>query len=104
MHTLAGQGPGVGTSQEDLGSGDGGDGGPAASAFLNRPQGVGIDESGHVFIADTNNSRIRELTLATAPVVPEVPVVPALALLGLVLAQLPRLARRVPARIAAGLR
>ena len=42
-----------------------GDGGPATSAALNRPQGVALDASGNVFIADTDNSVIREVVAAT---------------------------------------
>jgi NHL repeat len=43
-----------------------GDGGPATSAALNRPQGVALDASGNVFIADTDNSVIREVVAATS--------------------------------------
>jgi uncharacterized protein (TIGR03437 family) len=39
-----------------------GNGGPAASAQLNGPQGVTVDSSGNVYIADTLNSVIREVT------------------------------------------
>jgi len=38
-----------------------GDGGPAASAELDRPIGVGVDPSGNLYIGDINNYRIREL-------------------------------------------
>lgn len=36
-----------------------GDGGPARRASLNSPQGLAVDGSGNVFIADTGNHRIR---------------------------------------------
>lgn len=42
-----------------------GDGGPAASATLNQPHGVFIDSHGNIFIADTENSVIREVVAAT---------------------------------------
>ena len=38
-----------------------GDGGPAASAKLNFPRGVGVDGSGHLYIADSMNQRIRKM-------------------------------------------
>lgn len=38
-----------------------GDGGPAASARLNGPEGVWADASGNIFIADTRNQRIRKV-------------------------------------------
>jgi sugar lactone lactonase YvrE len=41
-----------------------GDGGPAASAQLNDPQGVAVDGAGDLFIADTFNNAIREVTPA----------------------------------------
>jgi len=36
-----------------------GDGGPATSAMLNFPSGVGVDGKGNLYIADTSNSRLR---------------------------------------------
>lgn len=39
-----------------------GDGGPATSAELNYPYGVGVEATGNIFIADTENSRVREVT------------------------------------------
>ena len=46
-----------------------GDGGPATSALLSlgsaglsQPSGVAVDSAGNIFIADTNNGRIREVT------------------------------------------
>lgn len=45
-----------------------GDGGPATSAELNFPSGVFITSAGRVFIADTDNSRIRELVPAALTV------------------------------------
>jgi uncharacterized protein (TIGR03437 family) len=47
------------------GSGSGGyygDGGPATSATLYGPSGVAVDASGNIFIADTFNNVIREVT------------------------------------------
>ncbi len=44
------------------GAGYGGDGGPAVSARLFFPSGLAVDGSGNVFIADTNNLRIRKLS------------------------------------------
>jgi len=51
IHTIAGQ----------AAAGFGGDGGPAASAQLNGPQGLALDGSGDLYFADTNNNRVRQL-------------------------------------------
>jgi len=42
-----------------------GDGGPATSASLNRPQGIAIDTSGNLFLADELNNRIRRVDAST---------------------------------------
>jgi len=42
-----------------------GDGGPAKSAMLDRPYGIEIAANGDVYIADTHNQRIREVTGAS---------------------------------------
>jgi len=41
-----------------------GDGGPATSAQLHSPEGVALDSAGDLFIADTANNAIREVTPA----------------------------------------
>src|SRR5207247_45886 len=42
-----------------------GDGGAATSASLNFPTGVALDASGNLYIADTDNHRIRKVAAAT---------------------------------------
>jgi sugar lactone lactonase YvrE len=53
----------AGQASDGLG-GFSGDGGPATSARLNDPQGVALDGAGDLFIADTFNNAIREVTPA----------------------------------------
>jgi trimeric autotransporter adhesin len=47
--------------------GDSGDGGQAASAQLNGPAGLAIDSAGNLFIADTDNHRIRKVAADKKP-------------------------------------
>jgi trimeric autotransporter adhesin len=51
IYTIAGDGT----------SGFAGDTGPATSAELARPDGLSVDSSGDVFVADTGNDRVREI-------------------------------------------
>jgi len=41
-------------------AGFGGDNGPATSAHLAYPQDLAVDSAGNLYIADTNNNRIRK--------------------------------------------
>jgi Ca2+-binding RTX toxin-like protein len=45
--------------------GDGGDGGAATAALLNGPTGLAVDAAGDLFISDTGNNRVREVTGGT---------------------------------------
>ncbi len=45
-----------------------GDNGPATSATLNFPSGLGLDSSGNVYIGDRYNHRIRKVTVATGTI------------------------------------
>ncbi len=42
-----------------------GDGGPATSAVLNMPEGLALDSTGNLYIADARDNVIREVTAAT---------------------------------------
>src|SRR5271165_576394 len=53
IHTIAGN---------PFNPGFSGDGGPAVRAQLNGVYGLKVDSSGDIFITDTNNNRIREIT------------------------------------------
>jgi hypothetical protein len=48
---------------------DSGDGGPATAAGLAAPEGVAVDASGNIFIADSYTNRIREVVQATGTIV-----------------------------------
>jgi hypothetical protein len=48
-------------------AGGSGDGGPAASAQLNVPVGLLLDETGNVYIADSQNAAIRKIDVFDAP-------------------------------------
>jgi streptogramin lyase len=43
-------------------TGFGGDGGPATAAPLNLPQGLAVDAAGDLYIADSSNNRVREVS------------------------------------------
>ena len=43
-----------------------GDGGPATSAELNGPDGVAVDGSGNLYIADSDNHRVRKVEVDAA--------------------------------------
>jgi uncharacterized protein (TIGR03437 family) len=55
----------AGAATTIAGSGDskyyGGDNGPATAARLNAPSGVGVDDTGNWYIADTANNRVRKI-------------------------------------------
>ena len=62
IHNMAGTGA----------AGFAGDGGPAAGALLNGPQGLFLDGAGDLYFADTGNNRIRRLVPDAAPPAPVV--------------------------------
>ena len=43
-----------------------GDGGLAVNARLNRPEGVGVSQTGDIYIADTTNCRVRKVNAVTS--------------------------------------
>jgi sugar lactone lactonase YvrE len=50
----------VGNGRQDFS----GDGGPATSAAVDRPEGIALDAQGNLYIADTGNARVRKVTPA----------------------------------------
>ncbi|HXD92710.1 MAG TPA: T9SS type A sorting domain-containing protein [Bacteroidia bacterium] len=63
--TVAGNGVGVGTICifPNCFSGDGG---PATAAELDYPEGLAFDATGNLYIADSNNSRVRKINFSNA--------------------------------------
>ncbi len=63
--TIAGSNPGTvcGSKSDAVG-----DGCPATQATLNQPLGVTLDASANLYIADTSNQRIREVSAATGAI------------------------------------
>jgi sugar lactone lactonase YvrE len=64
ISTFAGKGPSdtsAGLQDGATPTGPDGDGGPAAQAVFNQPHGVAVDSKGNVYIADSNDNRIRKV-------------------------------------------
>ncbi len=60
----------INTYAGNFGAGIGftGDGGPATSARMNNPEGLALDSSGNLYVADGNNNRIRVVSAATGTI------------------------------------
>jgi uncharacterized protein (TIGR03437 family) len=56
---------GVATAIAGGSLGFGGDGGPATAARLNAPSGIAFDSQGNLYIADTDNCRVRKVAAGT---------------------------------------
>jgi uncharacterized protein (TIGR03437 family) len=57
------------------GGGSSGDGGPALSSALNMPQGLALDASGNLYIADAGANRVREILTSAPTINPSAPVI-----------------------------
>ena len=55
----------IATVAGDGSAGFGGDGGPATAAQIDYPSSVAVDGSGNLFVADSNNDRVRKVDAAT---------------------------------------
>jgi hypothetical protein len=55
----------AGNGTTGIGNAPKGDGGPATLAQLSAPQGVAVDAAGDIFIADSNNQRVRKVNAST---------------------------------------
>jgi uncharacterized protein (TIGR03437 family) len=64
VRKVSASGASIGTVAGNGSAGYSGDGGPAVKAQLNGPQGVAVDAAGNLYIADTENNAIREVTSA----------------------------------------
>jgi uncharacterized protein (TIGR03437 family) len=62
VRKVSASGATIGTVAGNGSTGYSGDGGPAVKAQLNGPQGVAVDAAGNLYIADTENNAIREVT------------------------------------------
>jgi sugar lactone lactonase YvrE len=63
--TVAGIGPSCSVSAALVCGGFSGDGGPATSASLSQPVGVAVDPAGNLYIADSQDNRVREVSNGT---------------------------------------